>query len=53
MQRLVRAGQQCNSIALKKFYLEHFQVYCLPVWSAYEELQIYGGFYFVAIIFLF
>jgi hypothetical protein len=53
MQRLVRLAQHCNSVALKNFYLEHFQVYCLPVWFAQEQLQIYGGFYFAAIIFLF
>ena len=31
----------------------YFQVYCLPVWSAQEQLQIYGCFHFAAIIFLF
>ena len=53
MQRLVRPGQHCNSIALKNVYLEHFQVYCLPIWSAQEQITVIGGFYFAAIIFLF
>jgi hypothetical protein len=31
----------------------HLCVSSLPVWSAKKELQIYGGFHFAAIIFLF